>query len=522
MHSIGFHDARRSLNKCIQNATSDYQSARHDLVCENLSQLEQLNGDLVEKLREQVTGRLNEYLTQFNELKEKVSKRRRKMIDYDSSRRAYELFMNDISKKRQRQQRQQQQGSNSKRSDGVSGTLGSVNDGSTFDLTSQLFDEARLLKLREQFNYCKIMYESINGELHEELPVVYEKRMKHLLKALQSYFELEAHYYSNASKLSGTASEVIDELPTLPIASSNAGAANRKKSTGVTDRNDPSESKYTDSSHCSTTIVVSPQSGICGGSSGVGSSRGESSPDSTSEGSGAGEAAIHTDEARAESRSSSSSSSEEDETDAPCAQVTDAIIVEDGPEAGKESAPLQQETGNEGVAAAPCEPVPNAQEPCADESTVCSLDSANELSVSLKEATKPMEEGQSTGAEKEPEEENVGSETESKPTAELEASEPKQSTKPMEEEEKEKGSSIAVVAKDKIESKQYIGKALYKVKSNYKYLAEDVDELCFEPDEIIQVVEFDPEHEPEEGWLMGVREVNGQRGLFPANFTQPL
>lgn len=26
----------------------------------------------------------------------------------------------------------------------------------------------------------------------------------------------------------------------------------------------------------------------------------------------------------------------------------------------------------------------------------------------------------------------------------------------------------------------------------------------------------------EEGWLMGIKEANGQKGMFPANFTRPM
>jgi len=64
---------------------------------------------------------------------------------------------------------------------------------------------------------------------------------------------------------------------------------------------------------------------------------------------------------------------------------------------------------------------------------------------------------------------------------------------------------------------------LYKVKAAYKYQAEDVDELNFEVGEkMIQVVEYDDPEEQEEGWLMGVKESTGQKGLFPANFTRPV
>lgn len=66
-----------------------------------------------------------------------------------------------------------------------------------------------------------------------------------------------------------------------------------------------------------------------------------------------------------------------------------------------------------------------------------------------------------------------------------------------------------------------------------------MDELAFEVGELIQVVEYDDPEEQvnirhadqiestevvfqEEGWLMGVKDSTGQKGLFPANFTKPI
>jgi len=63
---------------------------------------------------------------------------------------------------------------------------------------------------------------------------------------------------------------------------------------------------------------------------------------------------------------------------------------------------------------------------------------------------------------------------------------------------------------------------LYKVKAAYKYQAEDVDELSFEVGEVVDVIEYKDPEEQEEGWLMGVKDSTGQRGLFPANFTRPM
>jgi len=63
---------------------------------------------------------------------------------------------------------------------------------------------------------------------------------------------------------------------------------------------------------------------------------------------------------------------------------------------------------------------------------------------------------------------------------------------------------------------------LYQVKAAYKYQAEDVDELNFEVGEVIDVVEYEDSEDQEEGWLTGVKQSTGQKGLFPANFTRPM
>ncbi|XP_067143316.1 LOW QUALITY PROTEIN: myc box-dependent-interacting protein 1-like [Centruroides vittatus] len=63
---------------------------------------------------------------------------------------------------------------------------------------------------------------------------------------------------------------------------------------------------------------------------------------------------------------------------------------------------------------------------------------------------------------------------------------------------------------------------LYRVRTTYKYTAEDADELSFDAGEIIAVIEYNDPEEQEEGWLMGYKEASGEKGLFPANFTKPI
>uniref|UniRef100_A0A8W7PPT7 Endophilin-A n=1 Tax=Anopheles coluzzii TaxID=1518534 RepID=A0A8W7PPT7_ANOCL len=63
---------------------------------------------------------------------------------------------------------------------------------------------------------------------------------------------------------------------------------------------------------------------------------------------------------------------------------------------------------------------------------------------------------------------------------------------------------------------------LYRVKATYKYVREDVDELSFEVGDVINVVEYEDPEDQEEGWLMGNKEGTNEKGMFPANFTRPL
>jgi len=63
---------------------------------------------------------------------------------------------------------------------------------------------------------------------------------------------------------------------------------------------------------------------------------------------------------------------------------------------------------------------------------------------------------------------------------------------------------------------------LYRVRATYKYTAEDDDELALEVGDIVQVIEYEDPEEQEEGWLMGIKESTGRKGLFPANFTRPI
>eukprot|EP00112_Aurelia_sp_Birch-Aquarium-sp1_P018778 Seg4532.2 transcript_id=Seg4532.2/GoldUCD/mRNA.D3Y31 product=Amphiphysin protein_id=Seg4532.2/GoldUCD/D3Y31 len=67
-----------------------------------------------------------------------------------------------------------------------------------------------------------------------------------------------------------------------------------------------------------------------------------------------------------------------------------------------------------------------------------------------------------------------------------------------------------------------VPQSLFKAIATHSYTAEDEDELGFEKGEIVHVVEFDDPEEQDEGWLMGILDSSGMKGVFPENFTQRL
>ena len=400
-----------------------------------------------------------------------------------------------------------------------------------------------------------------NSELHEELPGIYAKKMKSLLMGLQNYFAIQAHYHSEAGKLLATTSDVIDELPSVgvmqkrahPAASGRQIGAEQEEIEEEEDEEEEEEEEDEDEEdNCGPVGKESNGAANGGGSSsGMGSSRADSScPETCSSSSGAGSpdsaARLPAANARAHlHQQAQGERAEEEKIEQKAEQVSGdelfGVVVSDelqasGSTGGEAAHERQQVAATASIAT-------DLGELRADgiNSAGSCLELADQLAGKFgpaKEATFDHHEagqaeakqvGASTGGElveqvaeselakeEEEEEEKIG-----EPVAEAEEQEIPEKLAEAEEQQKEVGRAEQQEHGAEPSNVPTSG-FLYKVRTNYKYLAEDVDELCFEADEVIQVVEFDESHEPEEGWLMGLREATNQRGLFPANFTRPI
>jgi amphiphysin len=133
--------------------------------------LELLWGDLCHKLNDQVVGPINIYQSQFPEVRRKVDKRGRKLVDFDSCRHNYEALQ--ANKKR---------------------------------------DDIKIVKAREQLDDARNLYEHLNKELYDELPALYDSRVPFFVSNLQSLFIAESIFHAETAKINSELSEILDKL----------------------------------------------------------------------------------------------------------------------------------------------------------------------------------------------------------------------------------------------------------------------------------------------------------------------
>ncbi|XP_023567570.1 bridging integrator 2-like isoform X2 [Octodon degus] len=127
--------------------------------------------DYEEKLADQALRTMENYVAQFSEIKERIAKRGRKLVDYDSARHHLEAVQNAKKK-----------------------------------------DEAKIAKAEEEFNKAQLVFEDLNQELLEELPVLYNSRIGCYVTVFQNISNLKDVFYREMTKLNHSLYEVMSKL----------------------------------------------------------------------------------------------------------------------------------------------------------------------------------------------------------------------------------------------------------------------------------------------------------------------
>ncbi|KAM3846693.1 bridging integrator 2 isoform 3-T3 [Vipera latastei] len=164
------HESSKKVSETLQEIYNDEWNGYEELKAIVQSN-DLLWEDYEEKLADQAIRTMDNYLSQFNEIKERIAKRGRKLVDYDISRHHLETLQNAKKK-----------------------------------------DEVKIAKAEEEFYKAQTVFEELNKELREELPVLYNSRITCYVTIFQNISNLRDIFYKEMSKLNHDLYDVMSKL----------------------------------------------------------------------------------------------------------------------------------------------------------------------------------------------------------------------------------------------------------------------------------------------------------------------
>ncbi|KAM8868096.1 bridging integrator 2b [Synchiropus picturatus] len=166
------HETSKRLSQTLRDVYEPDWNGAEDLP--DITDSEDLLwNDFEEKLNDQIVRTMENYTSQFPEVKERVSKRGRKLVDYDSARHHLEALQSAKKK-----------------------------------------DDAKISKAEEEFTKAQNVFEEINNELREELPVLYQSRIGCYVTVFQNISNLRDVFYKEMSVLNNQLYSVMKKLET--------------------------------------------------------------------------------------------------------------------------------------------------------------------------------------------------------------------------------------------------------------------------------------------------------------------
>ncbi|XP_017376146.1 myc box-dependent-interacting protein 1 isoform X9 [Cebus imitator] len=164
------HEASKKLNECLQEVYEPDWPGRDEAnkIVENNDLLWM---DYHQKLVDQALLTMDTYLGQFPDIKSRIAKRGRKLVDYDSARHHYESLQ-----------------------------------------TAKKKDEAKIAKAEEELIKAQKVFEEMNVDLQEELPSLWNSRVGFYVNTFQSIAGLEENFHKEMSKLNQNLNDVLVSL----------------------------------------------------------------------------------------------------------------------------------------------------------------------------------------------------------------------------------------------------------------------------------------------------------------------
>ncbi|XP_033247248.1 myc box-dependent-interacting protein 1 isoform X3 [Drosophila miranda] len=434
--------------------------------------------DFAHKLGDQVLIPLNTYTGQFPEMKKKVEKRNRKLIDYDGQRHSFQNLQANANKRK---------------------------------------DDVKLTKGREQLEEARRTYEMLNTELHDELPALYDSRILFLVTNLQTLFATEQVFHNETSKIYSELEAIVDKLATESQRGSNTL---RKQTSNAIKTSNPVQTPVNKLNNASINSTNYQNQITTNGGSSL-----ANSPTSTSS-------------SLQEPRFDSISSTPEPTPESPSPPPILKQRISPTPADGVNGATTTSSAQAMDIAELSS---PNANTKITTTTQTTTVTKTEEQKAAgegaAESAAAPLQVNGNGNNNQSPassasaqakEKESISSSTASggggggKHPKELPTT--TTNAEAAAEAAANNGNSIEEHKQKKLDANtaDLPAGVLYRVKATYGYVKEDVDELSFEIGDTIRVIEYDDPEDQEEGWLMGQKEGTNEKGLFPANFTRPI
>uniref|UniRef100_A0A8C4YDA2 Bridging integrator 1 n=1 Tax=Gopherus evgoodei TaxID=1825980 RepID=A0A8C4YDA2_9SAUR len=153
------HEASKKLTECLQEVYEPEWPGRDDT-----NKIAESNDllwvDFHQKLVDQALLTMDTYLGQFPDIKSRIAKRGRKLVDYDSARHHFESLQ-----------------------------------------TAKKKDETKIAKAEEELVKAQKVFEEMNLDLQEELPSLWNSRVGFYVNTFQSIAGLEENFHKEMSKV---------------------------------------------------------------------------------------------------------------------------------------------------------------------------------------------------------------------------------------------------------------------------------------------------------------------------------
>ncbi|XP_032072790.1 myc box-dependent-interacting protein 1 isoform X1 [Thamnophis elegans] len=195
------HEASKRLTECLQEVYEPEWPGRDDAnkIAENN---ELLWTDFHQKLVDQALLTMDTYLGQFPDIKSRIAKRGRKLVDYDSARHHYESLQ--TAKKKDE----------AKIAKPVSLLEKAAPQWCQGKLQAHLVAQTNLLRnqAEEELVKAQKVFEEMNIDLQEELPSLWNSRVGFYVNTFQSIAGLEENFHKEMGKLNQNLNDVLVTL----------------------------------------------------------------------------------------------------------------------------------------------------------------------------------------------------------------------------------------------------------------------------------------------------------------------